>query len=173
MGFAIPSAIGAYYANGNKRVVVIEGDGSLQLNIQELQTIYAYGIDAKMFIFDNNGYAAITTMQERNFDGHYVGSNSKSKVFMPDTGRISEAYGIPFYQIDNAEDIDSVVNEVMSAKGPVICSIKGSLWFDEIPKCISAVNPNTGKRESAFLENPYPFLSETELKEIDKIICNE
>ena len=165
MGFAIPSAVGAYFQSG-KRVVVIEGDGSLQLNIQELETIKAYGVDAKMFIFDNRGYAAITTMQDRNFDSFYVGSNEKSGLFMPDTGRIADAYQIPFFKIENESEIADTVKKVMQTEGPVICEIRGSLYFDEIPKCISSVNPETGKRESAVLENPYPFLSADELEEI-------
>ncbi len=165
MGFAIPSAVGAWFASGKKRVVVIEGDGSLQLNLQELQTIRTYGVDARMFIFNNDGYAAITTMQERNFDGFYVGSNPQSGVCMPDLARIAEAYGIPYYRIDRNEEIETVVKQVMAEQGAVICDIRGSLKFDEIPKCISSVN-EAGKRVSAYLENPFPFLSEAELEEV-------
>lgn len=166
MGFAIPSAVGAYYANGNRRVVVIEGDGSLQLNIQELQTVAGNKINAKMFIFDNRGYAAITTMQDRNFDGFYVGSNEKSGLTMPDLEKIAYAYNIPYYEITRDEDICLTVEKTMKTMGPVICKICGSLWFDEIPKCISSVDKNTGKRVSALLENPYPFLSK---EEFDKV----
>lgn len=173
MGFAIPSAVGAYYANGKNRVVVIEGDGSLQLNIQELETIAANRINAKMFIFNNNGYAAITTMQDRNFESFYVGSNEKSGLFMPDLEKIAYAYQIPYLRIEKAEDIEEQVKRTMQTEGPVICDIIGSLWFDEIPKCISSVDEKTGKRVSAYLENPYPYLSEDELKEIEKKLLDE
>ena len=169
MGFAIPSAVGAFFASGH-RVVVIEGDGSLQLNIQELQTIVSNNVDAKMFIFDNRGYAAITTMQDRNFDGFYVGSNEQSGVFMPDTVKIANAYGIPCFEITEDSQIQEAVNKTMNTEGPAICSIRGSLYFDEIPKCISSVNPVTGKRESALLENPFPFLNEEEMQEIKDIL---
>ena len=168
MGFAIPSAVGAYFAS-DKRVVVIEGDGSLQLNIQELETIVSNGVDAKMFIFDNRGYAAITTMQDRNFDSFYVGSNEQSKLFMPITSEISKAYGIPCYEIKTDDDIEKVVPEVFDTEGPAMCVIYGSLHFDEIPKCISKVNEATGQRESAALENPYPFLSDEEMDKIQNI----
>ncbi len=167
MGFAIPSAIGAYYANGKKQVVAIEGDGSLQLNIQELETIAANRINVKMFIFNNRGYAAITTMQDRNFGGFYVGSNEMSGVFMPDLEKIACAYQIPYLRIDKEEEIEAKVERAMREDGPVLCDISGSLSFDEIPKCISSVDPETGKRVSAYLENPYPYLSEDELKEIE------
>lgn len=170
MGFAIPSAVGAYYANGNKRVVVIEGDGSLQLNIQELQTVVGNNIDAKMFIFDNRGYAAITTMQDRNFDSFYVGSNEQSGLTMPDLGKIAYAYDIPYYEIAKDEDVKFIVEKVMNTVGPVICKICGSLWFDEIPKCISSIDENTGKRVSALLENPYPFLSGSDMESISNFL---
>lgn len=173
MGFALPSAVGAYYASGRNRVIVIEGDGSLQLNIQELETIVSHGIDAKMFIFNNTGYAAITTMQDRNFESFYVGSNEKSGLFMPDLEKIAYAYGIPYERIDKTEDIADVVSRVMAMEGPVMCDITGSLWFDEIPKCISSVDKESGRRVSAFLENPYPYLPKEELEEVEHKLMEE
>ncbi|MEG1292553.1 MAG: thiamine pyrophosphate-binding protein, partial [Lachnospiraceae bacterium] len=173
MGFALPSAVGAYYANGKNRVIVIEGDGSLQLNIQELETIVSHQIDAKIFIFNNNGYAAITTMQDRNFDSFYVGSNDKSGLFMPDLEKIAIAYHIPYDIICSKEQIGEKVKEVMETKGPIICDIRGSLFFDEIPKCISRVEEGTGKRISAYLENPYPFLEEEKMDEITTYLLME
>lgn len=170
MGFALPSVVGAYYASGNNRVVMLEGDGSLQLNIQEFATIASNKIDAKMFIFNNVGYAAITTMQARNFNGFYVGSNEESGVHMPNLEKIAYAYEIPYKKIEKEMDISNVVDEVMQMQGPVICDIKGSLWFDEIPKCISKVDEKTGKRTSAYLENPYPFLSDKEMDQISHML---
>lgn len=169
MGFAIPSAIGAYFASNKERVIVFEGDGSLQLNIQELQTIKYYNINAKMFIFSNSGYAAIATMQDRNFNSHYVGSTYESGVSMPNLSKISSAYDIPYFRIENNSEIDNIVKEVMDIEGPVICEFIGSIKFDEIPKCISFVNEN-GERVSAKLENPYPFMEEKKLEEIYKRI---
>jgi acetolactate synthase-1/2/3 large subunit len=173
MGFALPSAVGAYYANGKSRVVIFEGDGSLQLNIQELETIAANKIDAKIFIFNNSGYAAITTMQDRNFDGFYVGSNEKSGLFMPNMEKIAYAYNLNYDKIEKAEDIPAIVKKVMSQDGPCICDIYGSLWFDEIPKCISSVDEKTGQRISAFLENPYPYLSQAEMRKIEAELLAE
>ena len=172
MGFALPSAVGAWAASGGGRVIVIEGDGSLQLNIQELITIVSYGIDAKIFIFDNRGYAAITTMQDRNFDGFYVGSNEESGVVMPELKKIAYAYGIEYAEISE-QNMKAAVERVFDIKGPVLCRIEGSLKFDEIPKCISKVDERTGERVSAFLENPYPFLGEDELKRVEKFLLGE
>lgn len=168
MGFALPSAVGAYYASGKQRVIVIEGDGSLQLNIQELETIVSHRINAKMFIFNNVGYAAITTMQDRNFNSFYVGSNEQSGVFMPNLEKIAYAYDIPYVKIERKGDIHDAVKSAMETEGAVLCDIVGSLWFDEIPKCISSVDKKTGRRVSAFLENPYPYLNEEEMQEVER-----
>ena len=167
MGYALPCTVGAYYAADKGRVIMIEGDGSLQLNIQELQTVVHNKINAKMFIFHNAGYAAISTMQNRNFDGFHVGCDEESGVTMPDLSKVSAAYGIPYYRIVKNEKIDETVKKVMESDGPVICEFIGSITFDEIPKCISSLDSN-GKRVSAALENPFPFLSEEEMNEIYK-----
>ena len=165
MGFALPSVVGAWFASGKKRVIMLEGDGSLQLNIQELQTIVYHGIDAKLFVFSNSGYAAIATMQDRNFDGRHVGSDAPSGVSMPSLQRIAGAYGLPYVRIEDDSQIEKGVQAAMQTKGPVLCEVLGDMAFDEIPKCISHVNAE-GKRVSAALENPFPFLSESVVREI-------
>ncbi len=167
MGYALPCAIGAYYASNKGRIIMIEGDGSLQLNIQELQTVRHNNINVKMFIFHNAGYAAIATMQNRNFDGFHVGCDEESGVTMPDLSKVSMAYGIPYFKIEKNNEIDKTVEDVMNTNGPVICEFIGSITFDEIPKCISSLDAE-GKRVSAALENPFPFLSEEEMSEIYK-----
>lgn len=169
MGFALPSVLGAWFASDNRRIIMLEGDGSLQLNIQELQTIVHYAVNAKMFIFHNDGYAAIATMQNRNFNAFHVGSDADSGVTMPDLSKVSEAYGIPYYCIKKNSEIDNVIQKVLTTEGPVICEFIGSILFDEIPKCISSLDEN-GNRVSALLENPFPYLSEDEMKEIEKRI---
>ncbi len=169
MGFALPSAVGAYFASGGKRTVVLEGDGSFQLNIQELQTIRHYGIEAKIFVFSNGGYAAIKTMQDRSFNGLYVGCTGESGVSMPSLERIAEAYGMAFLRADNDESLEAVIGEAMRMQGAVICEIAGDIDFDEIPKCISSVD-SEGKITSAALENPYPFLTARELEEIYSVL---
>lgn len=172
MGFALPSAVGVGAVKGVQRVIVIEGDGSFQLNIQELETIVSNKIDAKIFIFSNRGYAAIQTMQDRNFNSFYVGCNESSGVFIPSTEKIAYAYGVNYLCINNNEEIAETVNATMNMEGSVICEICGSATFDEIPKCISHIDEKTGRRVSAFLENPYPFLSNEDLNVITKNLIN-
>lgn len=165
MGFALPSAVGAHFASKGSRVIVLEGDGSLQLNIQELQTIRHYAINAKIFVFSNGGYAAIKTMQDRNFGARHVGCTEFSGISMPSLEKIALAYGFPYYHIETDEEISETIKAVMESGGAAICEIRGDIDFDEIPKCISSVGAD-GKITSAALENPYPFLTERELDDI-------
>ncbi len=165
MGFALPSVIGAWFASGMSRIIMLEGDGSFQLNLQELQTMVHYHINAKLFVFQNKGYAAISTMQDRNFNGFHVGCDEMSGVSMPDLEKISAAYGIMYYKIENNAEAAEGIRQVMNHKGLVICECIGSIRFDEIPKCISALNED-GNRVSAALENPYPFLPDIEMEKI-------
>ena len=85
---------------------------------------------------------------------------------MPDLEKISHAYDIPYVCIETEQEIVQKVSKVMNMEGPVLCRIVGSLWFDEIPKCISKIDEQTGKRVSALLENPYPYLSSEEMRSI-------
>lgn len=165
MGFALPSVVGGWFASGGRRIIMLEGDGSLQLNLQELQTIVHHKINAKLFIFHNAGYAAITTMQDRNFKGFHVGSDAESGVTMPDLGKISMAYGIPYFCVRKNDEIKEKIEDALKYDGAAICEFIGSITYDEIPKCISFLD-GTGKRVSAVLENPFPFLSEKEMEQI-------
>lgn len=165
MGFALPSVIGGWFASEGHRIIMLEGDGSLQLNIQELQTIVHHNINAKLFIFHNAGYAAIATMQNRNFDGFHVGSDEESGVTMPNLEKISNAYGISYYRISKNEEIEEKIKQTLNCEGAAICEFVGSITYDEIPKCISALD-ESGNRVSAVLENPFPFLTEQEIEQI-------
>ena len=165
MGFALPSALGAHFASGGRRVIVLEGDGSLQLNIQELQTIRHHGVDARIFVFSNRAYAAIAAMQDRNFAGFRVGSDEGSGVTMPDLELIAAAYGFGFVRIAADAGVEAGVEAALAKDGPVLCEAVGDVGFDEIPKCVSSVDA-AGRRVSAALENPYPFLPEREVAAI-------
>lgn len=165
MGFALPSVVGAWFGSDKMRIIMLEGDGSLQLNIQELQTVAHHHINAKMFIFDNTGYAAIATMQNRNFEGFHVGSDAESGVTFPNLGKIADAYNIPYFFVNRSEEIEKIIKQAMEIEGPVICEFQGSILYDEIPKCISMLDKD-GNRVSATLENPFPFLQQSVMDEI-------
>lgn len=164
MGFTLPYAIACSIAYNKKRTIAIEGDGSLQHNIQELALVNTYNIPLKLFILSNNGYASIFTMQRNNFSSRFAGCNPESGLGFPSVKAIAQAYNIPYYRIENNSQINSVLTEVMSDDKPIICEIISSIQFDEIPKSMTIANPD-GTFTSSNLENLYPFVSQQEQNE--------
>ncbi len=121
MGYDIPASIGAAIASG-KEVICCAGDGSFQLNIQELQIIKNYNLPIKIFVFNNGGYRSIVLSQSRNF-GRLSGCTGESGLLLPQLERIANAYGIPYYRCDHNDKLDEVMENIFSKKGYVICEI--------------------------------------------------
>jgi acetolactate synthase-1/2/3 large subunit len=165
MGFGLPGAIGAYFADPTKDIILIAGDGGLQMNIQELQTINHYKIPIKIFLLNNNGYLAISLMQDNLFEGKYIGSNPQSGVSNPDFAKLASAYGFKTYRIDNNTELEKNINNILSEEGPTFCEIKMVENQLLIPRVQSSKDEN-GKIISNSLENMFPYLSEEEMKEI-------
>lgn len=161
MGWCIPSAISCCIASKGKRTLVLEGDGSLQHNIQELQLIKTYGLPVKIFIYSNSGYASIFTMQRNNFNGRYAGCNEESGLQFPKLCDVANTYGLDYYYIRDNNQIDCILDEIMNNSNPCLCEINGNIEFDEIPKSMTIVNED-GTFSSSLLENLYPFVSEEE-----------
>lgn len=160
MGYTLPATIGAAIASG-KRVIGITGDGSFQLNIQELQTIIYYKLPIKLFVLNNNGYISIRFTQERFFEKRFIGEGAESGLSFPDLQKISDAYGIKFYQIKNQCELDKVINLVLLDDGPVICEVMISCDQPIIPTVQSVKNSNN-IMVSKPLEDMYPFLDRKE-----------
>jgi len=159
MGYDLPAAMGASISNPAGKTVLITGDGSIQMNIQELQTIVTYGIPIKIFVLENEGYLAIKTTQNSFFEGNFMGSNPKSGVICPDLERISQAYGIPFKRLDNEKVLDDEINMILETEGPYICEIKMDPEQTLYPKSASFMDKD-GKMTSAPLEKLAPFMME-------------
>ena len=163
MGWCIPSTISACIASNKRRAIVFEGDGSLQHNIQELALIQKYKLPIKIFILSNTGYAQIYSMQKNNFTSRFAGCHEESGLHFPTIKKIAEAYDLKYFVIGTDEQIDSVLDEIMSNDEPVMCEVIGSINFDEIPKSKTIVDPD-GTFSSSLLENLYPLVSEDEQK---------
>jgi acetolactate synthase I/II/III large subunit len=167
MGYCLPAAIGASMAGGQRPVVLITGDGSIQMNIQELQTVVAYRLSIKIFVLVNDGYLAIRTTQNAYFDGRHYGSSPEGRLFLPDIRKIAEAYGIPTKRIKGGDSLGDRINDVLSTDGPCLCEI----WMDPqqtlYPKLSSTVGSD-GKMISSSLENMFPFL-EIDVSQKDSI----
>ncbi len=99
MGLSLPLGIGIYYASKNSTIVAVTGDGSLQMNIQELQTLYHYNIPLKLFVINNNGYLSIRNTQDNYFEGRHAGADPQSGVSCPNLKKIAFAYNLKYEQI--------------------------------------------------------------------------
>ena len=123
MGYALPAALGASLAHNKRRIICIVGDGGIQINIQELQTMAAYNIPIKLFVFNNSGYGIIKQFQELYLNGRYEGTIPNKGVTNPDFRKISNAYGINYNEITNNKEIDSVLNKVLDTKKPEFINV--------------------------------------------------
>jgi acetolactate synthase-1/2/3 large subunit len=123
MGYGLPAAIGACFANDKKPVICVEGDGSIQMNIQELQTVVHHNLPLKIIIINNDGYVSIKMTQESFFKGKEVASGKESGISFPDMKKISDAYGIKYINIKNNSEIENSLKEMMNYNGPIICEV--------------------------------------------------
>jgi acetolactate synthase-1/2/3 large subunit len=162
MGYDLPAAVGAAVAREGKRVICLAGDGSMQLNIQELQTIVHNQLPIKIFVLNNRGYLSIRITQ-RNFFGNSIGESPDSGTSFPDVVKIAGAYGLPAYRIESA-DFVSVIDEILAQEGPVLCDVMLDPEQTFEPKTSSKQLPD-GQIVSAPLEDMYPFLDRQELLE--------
>ncbi len=163
MGYGLPAAIGACFANHRKRVICIEGDGSLQMNIQELQTLVHHKLPVKLFVLNNNGYLSIRITQNNFFQGFYVASGPESGVSCPDLSKISKAYGIPFVRMSSHKGLDEKIQEVLSSEGPHIGEIMMDPDQPLTPK-LSSVKLPDGRIMSKPLEDMSPLLPRDEFR---------
>ncbi len=164
MGFGLPGAIGAYFAEKNTNIICIAGDGGFQMNIQELQTIAHYKIPLKIFILNSNGYLAISNMQKNLFDGNYFGSTPSTGVDSPNFVEIGHAYGIRGHKVDSIKDLDSSkISHILELDGPYLCEI--AIPSDQlmIPK-LQSLKDSTGRFVSSALDDMFPYWS-TQTKE--------
>ncbi len=132
MGYAFPAAIGAAFSQKNRQVVCIDGDGSFQINIQELQSVAYHKLPIKIFILNNRGYGIIKQFQEL-----YLGSRFEATgkgYSSPDFIGIAKAYKIKTVTIKNHKELRQKIKEVLKYKGPVVCDV--ALWENQkiIPK---------------------------------------
>jgi acetolactate synthase I/II/III large subunit len=157
MGYGLPSAIGACFANDKKPMISIESDGSLQLNIQELSTVRAFNLPIVLVIMNNDGYASIRNTQRNYFQERYVGTGPESGLVLPDLENIALTYDIQFQKINDASELDENLKKHMQSKVPVIIDVR--LIKNEVllPK-VSALLQEDGSITSMPLEDMTPLL---------------
>jgi acetolactate synthase-1/2/3 large subunit len=162
MGYWV-AGIGACAANEYKNTIVITGDGSLQMNIQEFATIKHNNLPVKVFIFNNNGYLLIRQTQNTFMEKRLFGEGPETGVWCPDALKIAEAYGIKGIRIDSVDDMDLKIKQALEHDGPVICDVMTQEWQLIVPRVASDKLPD-GSLASRKYEDMFPYLSEEELK---------
>lgn len=165
MGYDLPAAIGACIANDKKAVICIAGDGSIQMNIQELQTIVTNKLPIKIFIINNGGYHQIRLTQKNLFQNKLVGVGPESgDLNFPDFEKIAYAYDIPYYKIDNLYNMDTIIQKVVTIeKLYCICEVICTTTQAFEPKSATKKLPD-GSLFSPPLEDLAPFLPREELR---------
>lgn len=164
MGFTLPATLGVCAAREGREVLGITGDGSLQMNLQELQTLAHHGFPVKLFVWNNDGYLSIRATQRKFFQGRFIGTDSTSGVSFPDLGKIADAYGIAFFRIATVADIGKLLPDILAFSGPVLCEVIIQRDQEVIPT-VSSKKLEDGRLVSAPIEDMYPFLPREEFYE--------
>lgn len=163
MGYTIPACIGISVARGSEEVIGITGDGSFQLNIQELQTILHNNLPLKIFVWNNDGYLSIRATQEKFFEKRFIGTDKTSGVSFPELKKIASAYGIKYFKAASNKKLSEVIEKVLNYPKAVICEVI-CVRDQEIIPSVSAFTKEDGTIVSKPLEDMYPFLDREEFK---------
>jgi len=164
MGYDLPAAIGACFGSGKQKIICLAGDGSIQMNLQELQTIVHHQLPIKIFVLNNNGYLSIRQTQENFFGLPFVGCGPESGLSFPAMEKIAHAYGIPFVKIKQHSEMETIIAAVLKAEGPTICEVMITPDQPFAPKSSSQRLPD-GRIVSKPLEDLAPFLEREEFIE--------
>jgi len=160
MGY-MPGAIGMASAFPGRDVYCISGDGSLQMNIQELQTIVHNQLPIKLIVLNNNGYLLIRLTQDNFQDGRHIGTDKDTGVSFPDLSRLADAYGLKFLRIERTEGLDSSIMPLFSEKGPLICEVMSPPNQILIPR-VASKKLDDGSMVSMPYDDMFPFLPREE-----------
>ena len=164
MGYGLPAAIGVCAAEKNAPVVCLEGDGSLMMNLQELQTLKTNHLPVKLFVIKNGEYISIIQTQRNFFEGRLTGCNKASGVEVPDFVKVAQAFGLPAVRIGKNDELAGKIQEVLNTPGPVVCELECTENYTFAPK-LSARKLEDGSMVSPSLEDMFPVLEREELAE--------
>ena len=164
MGYALPASVGACYEAEGRDVICLEGDGSIMMNLQELQTIVYNKLPIKLFVINNHGYSSIRQSQKNFFEGHMTGSGADSGVSVPDFVAIGNAFGLKTKRIESVDRMADGIKEVLNTEGAILCEVVVEKDYSFAPK-LSARKLEDGTMVSPSLEDMYPFLDRKEFEE--------
>ena len=164
MGWDLPLAIGACLGSGGQRTVCVAGDGTIQLNLQELMTIHHYDLPIKVFVFNNGGYSTIRATQRNLLGGRLVASDIATGVDNPDFATLARAFGLPYRRLELRNGLREAISAVLEEPGPILSEVMISPDQEITPKASAFRRPD-GSLESRPLEDMYPFLPREEVHE--------
>lgn len=156
MGFSLPASIGAYMADGGKQVVTINGDGSIMMNLQELQTIAFYQLPIKIIVANNNCYAVIRKRQQDLFRTRTIGTDESNGVACPEYEKVAVAFGIPYKRIEDSQHLEQELKNCLQQEGPILIEIMCVKEQEYLHN--SFTRGESGKMVRRGLEDQSPFL---------------
>ncbi len=165
MGYDVPSCAGSCIGSGRRRTICVTGDGSVAMNMQELEVIRRLNLPVKIFVADNSGYSMIWHSQNGNFKGHLTGCTKESGLTLPDMRLVAEAFGIKGMEIEREADLKQRVREVLEYDGPVLCRVKTDIMQKVTPKQSNFMN-DKGQMESRPLQDMEPLLDRREYERL-------
>jgi acetolactate synthase-1/2/3 large subunit len=163
MGYDLSAAIGASYDAGKRNVICLAGDGSIMMNLQELETIKHNELPIKIFVINNAGYSSIRQTQKNFFNGRLTGAGFESGVSVPDFVAIAKAFKIKAVRIQKPAELNKKISDVLKYNGPIICEVITDKDYSFIPK-LSAKKLKDGTMISPSLVDMYPFLDRKEFE---------
>lgn len=162
MGYDLPAAIGGCIGNDRRPIICLSGDGSIQMNIQELQTIVHNQLPIRIFVVNNQGYHSIRQTQSNYFGQPLVGVDAASGLSFPDLEKLSAAYGIAYRRIEKQADMADQLLEIIHFNQPLLCEVIVDIDQAFAPKS-AAKKLADGRMISSPLEEMWPFLPREEL----------
>ena len=162
MGYDLPAVIGIGVVNPSKQIVLITGDGSFQMNIQELQTIKNYNLKVKIFYLSNKGYLTIRNSQKTMFNGSLTASDETNGLRMPNIEPIASAYNFKYVKMINNNSVDDIMEYVLNQDESVICEVMINPEQTCYPKTF--LRTENGIKKQMPLEDLFPFLPRNEFK---------
>lgn len=165
MGYGLPASIGACIADSSHDIILVTGDGSIQMNLQELQTVIGRWLPIKIFVINNGGYHSIRQTQKNFFGEPLIGIGVDSRdLTFPSMEKLAWAYGFPYVSIHGNKELDEKLEEALAIDGPVLCEVFVTLDQNFEPKSAAKKLPD-GTMVSPPLEDLAPFLSDEEMDE--------
>lgn len=165
MGYGLPAALGVAVAEPARRVVCIDGDGSVMMNVQELATIAHNQLNIKLIILNNNGYHSIRQTQSSLFKPPFIGIDKESGVGFPDFGKLADAFCLKYFIVRDEMECDAVLEKMLCFEGPCVCEVMIDEKQNFAPKSSSKVMPD-GTITSPPLDDMAPFLDREEYEAV-------